>query len=114
MSEQTQVDLDHLERVVRVRGTLMGSEAAALLAEAERLKAENDELRREAGGLTEDGRTVPDLEAEVERLRWERDEAIRLLREEHEAHHSACCVDADDLCHIGQFRAKVDDREDHQ
>lgn len=33
------------------------------------LRAENGELRLEAGGLTEDGRTVPDLVAEVERLR---------------------------------------------
>lgn len=38
--------------------------------DVEALLEENRRLRLEAGGLTEDGRTVPDLEAEVER--WQR------------------------------------------
>lgn len=29
--------------------------------------------------------------------------ARELLKEEHEAHHSQCCFDPEDRCHIGQF-----------
>ena len=49
--------LDLVDEVKRVR------------EQRDQLRDENVQLRREAGGLTQDGRTVPDLESEVERLR---------------------------------------------
>ena len=42
--------------------------ASELDARVADLQAENAELRREAGGLTADGRTVPELESRVARL----------------------------------------------
>ena len=42
--------------------------ASELDARVDALESENAEFRREAGGLTADGRTVPELESRVARL----------------------------------------------
>ena len=55
--------------------------AAGLADAVERLRDDNRRLRTEAVGLTEDGRTVPELESEVERLQRDNDLALRAMGE---------------------------------
>lgn len=50
---------------------------------------------------------VAHLEKEVEWVRNQRDRALQLLQQEHDAHHANCCVSDDDLCHIGQLLHEV-------
>ena len=54
---------------------------AGLADSVERLRDDNRRLRTEAVGLTEDGRTVPELESEVERLQRDNDLALRAMGE---------------------------------
>lgn len=51
---------------------------------------------------------APEMYLRIAKVEAEREVAVQLLIEEHEAHHSLCCVTSDDLCHIGQFLARKD------
>ena len=48
------------------------------------------------------------LAGEVERLRADLADVIRLLVDEHDTHHENCCVEPDDMCHVGQVLARIE------